>query len=727
MTESTSQVFAALPPDDPLGGSALDGLLSWAESLIFIQQQSTRAQRRVLDQRPLLREQVLQRLERHHQAGGFVPTRLLQLQRLHQLWLELGQAQTASALIDQWADTITQAISDTTARNCAQIELLLADSQSRWQFDRSTGLAKLNQAANLIRALPVDAEFAQTLLPAQPITRWHPSAERYWDHWQHCVEHLYHDWQLAQNGLDWKQAQKQACVTSIHYDPAWDRAKTCLEKAHIARRQQRYLDQEKQALNTQEQAALENSITENAYAAITHLEQMRYEENNHFLWNWNAGFSWRWMDLADELLANQLKPEAVPAAMQAVNRYWAKIEPHIEAKLAAFIPDPALRKAARQSVYTFRAIHQQQKLYLAAAHTHASDPHNLPAIFAHAQKGYYNINGGIDRPHDRLGAHVLAFLAATGQWAQAANMALDATLARRKGAAQAAYLLANRALQSASQPPDHSVQLAWHIIMLQACRCPVISHLIAQDGHEPPPHCAPYYLEAAQGISPNNVLIDRVQGVYLAQQKRWNEALVLLERVVSERPDWASSDVLLALWASRFAVLGVETALKQCPWNHAAAACWSVQVAHHLHYPDYAYCPEPYASSDTWPLAQLEPLIQHYLTLAQRRFDDFWQAWWRTYVEQKTDKLNHEPTKQTLHFCNSIHLIEYSDLCLELAARYKAEGNYLNAQSLYQKGIATLYAEHFSTHARGLHECAIALGETKHAEMIQHALDKMSV
>jgi len=722
MTESISQVFTSLPPDDPLGGGALDSLLSWAESLIFIQQQSTRAQRRVSDKLPLLREQVQKRLAQHHNGGGFAPTRLLQLQRLHQLWLELGQAQTASAIISQWADPIIQAITDTAERERARIELLLADSQSRWHFDRATGLSNLQQAADLIRTLPVDAERLNSLIKAQAITHWHPSAERYWDHWQHCVEHLYHDWQLAQQGTDWKQAQKQACIASSHYDPAWDQAKTCLEKAHIARRQQLYLEKEA-TLSTQQRLALEHNIADNVQVAITHMEHMRYEEGSHFLWNWNTGFSWRWMDLADELLANNLQPAAVPTAMQALNRYWAQIEPQIETKLAIFIPDTTLLKAARQSVHTFRAIHQQQKLYLAATQMQASDPKSQvsTALFEHAQKGYYNINGGIDNPHDRLGIHLMALLESTGQWKPLANMALHAVLDCRKGAAQAAYLLAKRALQHPSNQPDEVVQLAWHLIMLQACRCPVMRHLIAKDGHESPPHEAQYYLDMARTISPNHVLVDRVQGVYLAQQKQWNEALPLLESVVIERPDWASSDVLLALWASRFAVLGVEPALEQSRWNHAAAACWSLQVAHHLQYPDYADWPQAYASADTWPLASLQPLIHHYLTLARRGFDEFWQAWWNAYIEPQNTELDNE----ALHFSNSIHLIEYSDLCLELATRYMAQGKYLQARSLYQKGIATLYSEHFQTHARGLHECAIALGESEQAEKIQRALDEM--
>jgi len=726
MTESTSQVFTAHPPDDPLGGSALDGLLSWAEAQIFIQQQSTRAQRRVLDKLPLLREQVRNRLEQHHNGGGFVPTRLLQLQRLHQLWLELGQPSMASALIDQWADAIIQAISDKTARNQAHIELLLADSHSRWHFDQAAGLAKLDQAAHLIRALPADPELANALMKAQHITRWHPSVERYWDHWQCCVENVYHNWQLAQHGLDWEQAQKQASISSPNYDPAWDLAKTCLGKAHIARRAQLHLEKEG-TLSTQERADLEGSIADNVQAAITHMEHMRYEEKSHFLWNWNTGFSWRWMDLADELLVNNLQPSAVPIAMQALNRYWAQVEGPIEAKLAAFIPDKALLKAARQSVHTFRAIHQQQKLCLAAVQTQANNAQNpsYTAVFEHAQKGYYNINGGIDSPHDRFGMHLMAVLEATGQWQGLANMALHAVLDYRKGAAQAAYLLAKRALQQPNQP-DKSIQLAWHIIMLQACRCPVMSDLLAKDGHEMPPHSAPYYLETARAISPDNLLIDRVQGVYLAQQKQWKQALPLLEDVVSKRPDWASSDVLLALWASRFAVLGVEAALKQSCWNHAGAACWGMQVAHHLQYPDYVNWPPPYASAQTWPLAQLQPLIHHYLTLAQSSFDAFWHAWKMTYIEQKIGSSDNEISKQTLHFCNSTHLIDYSDLCLELAADYFAKGKYIQARNMYQKGIATLYAEHFYIHARGLHECAVALGKSVQAQLIQKELDKMS-
>jgi len=715
---SNSLSVFAHPPNQPMQGRALDALCTQAEGVIFGQAWPEHA--RVLattdEAAAKDRAQIVAWLQQH--ADCLEPTQWSQLQRLHRLWMALAQPQAAYTLLQKWGESAIQAtaLADTVF---IRIEYLLAKSESLGYIDPQQGRDVLNQAAQHIEALPWVWDAENDVAAKNP-------AQQYWNEWIRCAEQVYGDWRTAQHGLQRQQAQKESSAHQVDYDPAWDRSKMCLAQAHLARC---FAAKRQPALDSNEIAALESSIKENVYAAITHLQQMRYSSTRWFLWSWNAGFSWRWMDLADELLNQQLYPAAVPAAMQALENYWDTVEPQIQEQLAVFIPDPSTLKAMRQSVYTFRAIHQQQRLYRAAAQVKTNDPSaSWNTLLQHAQQAYYNVDGGLGgTAHDRLGVDLLRLMEETEQWDEAARIALHAVLNCRKGAAQAAYLLALRRLYDAPSHPVKSrrEQLAWPIILLQACRCPLLRDWINKEHHPLPPHDDAYYLQLAHAASPGDLLIDWVQGVYLASQQQWQAALPLLERMVSQRPNWSSCEVLLGLWAARFAVLGVERAL-QCTWPTAAAGCWNIQLAQQLHYPDRSRWPLPYNKDDSWPLAQLQPLIEHYLNMGIQHFDQFWQRWWEQYIEGKPEATISSATEHNrLHYSSSVHLIDYSDVCLELAQRHIANEDYQQAQLLYQKGIAILYADHFHDHAQGLYKCALGLGEKERAQRIQQILAKL--
>jgi len=154
--------------------------------------------------------------------GGFTPSTLLQIQRLHRLWLQLKQAEQASAVISRWGEAVVQAIAEddedanwydiNVIRTETRIWLLFEDSKSLWHFDRESGLNKLHQAAELIRTLPLDLGAVEAMHPQHHGTQYHYSPDDYWQVWQECTENLYGDQQLAQQGLDWENEQNQSNI-----------------------------------------------------------------------------------------------------------------------------------------------------------------------------------------------------------------------------------------------------------------------------------------------------------------------------------------------------------------------------------------------------------------------------------------------------------------------------------------------------------------------------------
>jgi len=211
------------PSHTPLNGADLDEFLNQAERFAFILRLSAKAQRKIevdINQR---RAQLLDFLQAQQQAGGFTPNTLLQIQRLHRLWLVLQQFEQASAVIHQSGEAVVEAICVTeqesedtdysdiidVIRKETRIWLLLTDSKSRFYFDHAGGLEKLRQAAELIRTLPPDLGAVEALHPQYHGTQCHYSPDDYWQDLQEYAEYLYRNAQLAQ---DFEREQEQVNI-----------------------------------------------------------------------------------------------------------------------------------------------------------------------------------------------------------------------------------------------------------------------------------------------------------------------------------------------------------------------------------------------------------------------------------------------------------------------------------------------------------------------------------
>jgi len=208
------------PSSDALNSDALDDFLNQAERFAFIVRLSAKMRCKIevdINQR---RAQLLDFLQTQQQMGGFTPNTLLQIQRLHRLWLQLEQPEAASAIISQWGKVVVQAITEQddedadwynidVMRTETHIWLLFTDSKSLWHFDRESGLDKLRQAAELIRTLPADLGTIEAMHPQYHGTQYHYSPDDYWQVWQECAENLYCNPQLAQQGLNWESEQNR--------------------------------------------------------------------------------------------------------------------------------------------------------------------------------------------------------------------------------------------------------------------------------------------------------------------------------------------------------------------------------------------------------------------------------------------------------------------------------------------------------------------------------------
>jgi len=204
----------------PLSKAALDDFLNQAERFAFIIRLSAKMRRKIevdINQR---RAWLLDFLQIQQQMDGFTPNTLLQIQRLHRLWLQLEQPEAASAVISRWGETAVEGIIEQDDKDAdwydigvmrteTRIWLLLEDSKSLWHFDRESGLNKLRQAAELIRTLPADLGAIEAMHPRYHGMQYHYSPDDYWQVWQECAENLYCDQQLAQQGLSWESEQNR--------------------------------------------------------------------------------------------------------------------------------------------------------------------------------------------------------------------------------------------------------------------------------------------------------------------------------------------------------------------------------------------------------------------------------------------------------------------------------------------------------------------------------------
>ena len=223
----------------------------------------------------------------------FAPATVGELERLHDLWLDLERPETANALLREHRAATLQPLQGDN-HLLATASLALSDIQSRLRFDREGGVALLAPAADLMGRLPHTGE-----------------PYRYWNGWHYLAREA-QAWELAEQGVDLQRSHERSDPDG-EASPARRDARACLRKAELAR-----LRGDVPATVRQVQAAT---------ALLT---QADAEQNVDFD---------DWLHLAREVLP--LAPQSVPAVLMAAEQHLARTE----------------SPAASQAVRTHRKVH----------------------------------------------------------------------------------------------------------------------------------------------------------------------------------------------------------------------------------------------------------------------------------------------------------------------------------------------------------------------------------
>jgi len=378
--------------------------------------------------------------------------------------------------------------------------------------------------------------------------------------------------------------------------------------------------------------------------------------------------AWWWQQLAQGEIP--LTPAQMDALVEAAQQHLHSITPPLAAPILA-------TRKARHARWQARACanHQQWSKAL-----------------EYAKRGHFALEDDHDaneEASDAFGAQMLDWYAFAARMPEAAELAWHGIWNVRAEIAPVAYTLA---LQQAEH--DHTVP-HWNWILAWAQWRPGLiqpdegdyPHPAWLANHPLPPLPAQAYLDRAKAIAPDHPMHALIEGAYLAEQQRWQDALPLLECGVLALPDYANARTLRQLWCARFLCLSeVEWSTLPCPESHGARWCYSIGVSLSERMGRInKVCGKPHWQR-YWK--QRQALAKRYYETARTRFEAFYASGEGAFMDTDFDI--------------------YSQLCNELGLVYYNEERYDEAIALYEAGLA---CKPIGQHYANLLKCADAKGD----------------
>jgi len=625
-------------PPIPLGG---DDLYQFSQKIYSL-----------LRQKGKRNNSLPQRIQRQNAARKCLrqtpckPENLQELQTLHRLWQLVDEPQQAGQLVSQYRDAILQALPHTgTEKIQTQLHLDFMQIQSDLYCDKTRGLQKLHDCAQIIKTLPAQLSGVYTQTYNQYSEHYFFYCEKnwqnYWVEWLDWAQ-KYRAWELAQYGIEQRQIQNEQ-LNESKGDSSGSRALACMEKAYMARW---HCIAPEYPLTDNEYNLIEQRVYHYVDTAIAELGKAKPDGKADYFSHWLT-LAWRLMD--EPVGGDPLLPQRVPALMQAARNY---LQQHAD-NIPVF---PVIQR--------HNEVRENQ--VIATSYWFLDEFEKALQI---AKKCYFNSED--EDIKDRFGSTYLSLLENNQQWDKLACVALEAVLHIRCDSATTAYVIANRVarLSPFRYKQSAPTQATWHLIQAWAAINPEIKNLIKENHLAPPNTSRQESMAAVLKCTPNNPLVDLMQGWYLANKMRWDEALPLLERGISQSPyHLLSDDFIIKLWCARFAILTPENALKR-PWYLAGGAYVNIYCGQQLL--NFAYLLERQGIGTYWNRryhAFLVPenarivLARYYLEAALKRADAFIKAPVVSSVE--TDRFS---------FFDSLTPKTYCQLCYQLAGIYRQQ------------------------------------------------------
>lgn len=443
----------------------------------------------------------------------------------------------------------------------------------------------------------------------------------YWSGW-HAMAHKAQAWDAAEAGLDLQRTRERN-----HPDDdgaqAYGDAMTLVRKAELAH-----------------QRGETAKAAQQVQAAVTTLRDAPPDQA--------ADFD-QWMALAEQVL--RISTASLPVLLMACEQQLQRSES----------PPPSQAVQAHRKVRVVRL--QAQACALAG---------QLDAALQLAPQGHFGLTDDEGDPFTSL---QIDWLVQAGQLEQAAALSLESVMHARPVSAVRGYQLAHAQFGSGSE-----LDTTWALILAFALSDEDMRYLLSEETM--PTESVDFYLQAVRARDPNNAVAALIEGMRLAAKRKMEQALPLLEQSVGQRPDWADSDKLNALWAARFAALPLEEALAR-PFIDAHGAHWCYAAGVVLD--DDDDLGRLMGGKKKLPADELRaPLVQRYYEEGLARFEHFWS------------------TGQGMFKDADLHV--YSMLCNNLAIKYRNADRYDEAAVLHHKGLAS---SPFAEHRDGLMWCAI--------------------
>jgi len=571
------------------------------------------------------------------------PVNLQELQTLHRLWQLVDEPEKAEELVSCYRDTILQALIHThgTEKMQTQLHLDFMQIQSELYCDKNRGLQKLRECVEIIKNLPAQLSGVYTQDYNQYSERYYFYCEKnwqqYWIEWLELAKN-YRAWELAQYGIEQRQLQNER-LNESQSNQQWSRALACIEKAYMARWHSIYPEK---VPTHNEYAYLEQRVYYYVDEAIAQASQAKFETKTHYLEHW-LQLAWRLMN--ESIHGEPLLPQRVPAVMQAAR-----------AQMQQYTLHPIIQR--------YYEVREAQAI--ATSYWFLDD---FPKALQIAENCYFNSED--ENNSDRFGSIYLCLLENSQKWDKLACIALETVLNVRGNSAATAYVIANRIMRLSllRHKQGAQTQAMWHLINAWAAINPEIKTLIKENNLAPSAASRQESLAAALSLTPDNPVVDLIEGWNLANKMRWAEALPLLERGIAQAPNYLlSDDFIIKLWCARFATLTAEHALQR-PWYLAGGAALNMDCGKQLLNPDYLL--ERQGIGSYWHrryhtfLAPEESRIllnQHYLSTALKQADSFIETPFE-YVA-KTNQFS---------FYDILTPKAYSQLCSQLAGIYRQQ------------------------------------------------------
>jgi len=322
------------------------------------------------------------------------------------------------------------------------------------------------------------------------------------------------------------------------------------------------------------------------------------------------------------------------------------------------------------------------------------------AAIAWARRGHFGLYR--DSNYDVFGRDLLAWLVAANRMDEAAELALQSLFHNRRTVRDAAFELAWEQANTDKNPQRRAV---WTLALLWARQIPELANHAKETNRER--QSTDSYLRRLEKSGTNHPAFTMTRDYFRSmagaclidinrQKKHWPQ----LEASLLAAPAYASKDMVLKLWCSRFMTCD-DKDIRKLPIPQACGAAECFAIAWQLEQASYRYCPQK-----VW---------QPYAGLRQELAQNYYETGWLRFAQFCCDDSAFtDGNRET-----------YSLLCNNLGNIYRTQKHFDLAIERYEQSAAAwAYAQPCANLMRCFHELKDWKNEINAAERHWHAVQE---